>query len=299
MLTPASAALSTTQLAYVVAIDRHRTWADAARSLGVTPSALSQGIAELERRLDVPLYATEGRRRVALDHTADVVAYAERIVAEVDEMCQWLRQIAGGRIGRLRVGMIDIFAVHYGRQTVSQFRAEHPQLDISFAVAPTGTLLQQLERAELDVAICVDPEGGGNFDAEPLVRDELAVYAPPGTRRRLPPRQWGPWLLFPPGSRTRAAINRRLADVGAPLVVAMESHQPEVLREMAGLGFGWTVLPTAQAESGPHDLVRIGTEALLTRTISAVTRRGGGVHPAIRPLITALVTALVTAPPPP
>ena len=42
--------LSTAQLSYLVAITRHRTWAEAATSLSVTPSALSQGIAELERR---------------------------------------------------------------------------------------------------------------------------------------------------------------------------------------------------------------------------------------------------------
>ena len=57
--------VSTSQLAYLVAITRHRTWAEAASSLGVTPSALSQGIAELERRLGVPLFAADGRRRVA------------------------------------------------------------------------------------------------------------------------------------------------------------------------------------------------------------------------------------------
>ena len=41
--------VSTAQLSYLVAITRHRTWAEAAASLGVTPSALSQGIAELEQ----------------------------------------------------------------------------------------------------------------------------------------------------------------------------------------------------------------------------------------------------------
>lgn len=280
--------LSTAQLSYLVAITRHRTWAEAAASLGVTPSALSQGIAELERRLGVPLFAADGRRRVAHEHTATVAATAERVLADLDQTTRWLRSVGTGQVGRLRVGMIDIAAVHHCRDGVRKFRRAHPKLDVGFTVAPTGQLLERLERSELDVAICVDPDGAGSFDAVPLLRDDLAVYAPPGVAVDVPPAQWGPWLLFPADSRTRTAIDRRLRAIGAPLVVEMESHQPEVLVEMVRLGLGWTVLPTTQAEHGAHRLARAMAEPLFSRTVSAVTRRGGAQHPAVAPFIAAL-----------
>lgn len=280
--------LSTAQLSYLVAITRHRTWAEAASSLGVTPSALSQGIAELERRLGVALFAADGRRRVPHEHTATLAECAERVLADLDQTTRWLRAVGTGQVGRLRVGMIDIAAVHHCRDAVSAFRRAHPQLDVGFTVAPTGELLERLERSELDVAVCVDPEGAGPFDATPLLRDDLAVYAPKGVAAGVPPAQWGPWLLFPSDSRTRTAIDRRLREIGAPLVVEMESHQPEVLVEMVRLGLGWTVLPTTQAEHGPHRLARAMAEPLLSRTISAVTRRGGAQHPAVVPFVAAL-----------
>lgn len=281
--------LSTAQLGYLVAITRHRTWAEAASSLGVTPSALSQGIAELERRLGVPLFAADGRRRVPHEHTAALAECAERVLADLDQVTRWLRAVGAGQVGRLRVGMIDIAAVHHCRDAVERFRRAHPTLDVGYTVAPTGELLRRLERSELDVVVCVDPEGAGPFDATPLVNDELAVYAPAGVPADLPPGQWGPWLLFPATSRTRLAIDRRLREIGAPLVVEMESHQPEVLVEMVRLGLGWTVLPTTQAEHGALGLVRAMAEPLLSRTISAVTRRGGAVHPAAAPFVAALV----------
>ena len=286
--------LSTAQLGYLVAISRHRTWAEAAASLGVSPSALSQGIAELERRLGVPLFAAEGRRRVPHEHTATVVAYAERVLADLHELSRWLQLVGTGQVGRLRVGMIDIAALHHFPDAVWRFRQANPTLDVGFTVAPTGTLLDRLERGELDVAVCVDPEGVGRFDTQPLLRDELAVYAPASafTPAPPPPARWGPWLLFPADSRTRRAIDRRLRDIGAPLVVEMESHLPEVLCEMVRQGMGWTVLPTSQAESGPHPLTRARDEPLLTRTISAVTRRGGAVHPAVDAIVTALRQAV-------
>jgi DNA-binding transcriptional LysR family regulator len=288
----ASPTLSTAQLSYLVAITRHRTWAEAAASLRVTPSALSQGIAELERRLGVPLFATDGRRRVPHEYTATVAHTAARVLADLDQMTRWVRAVGGGQIGRLRVGMIDIAAVHYCTAALRSFRRTHPKLDVGLTVAPTGELLGRLERNELDVAVCVDPEGSGPFDATPLLSDALAVYAPPGLGPIGPPSAWGPWLLFPAASRTRTAIEQRLRAIGAPLVVEMESHQPEVLVEMVRLGLGWTVLPTTQAEHGPHRLSRATAEPLFTRTVSAVTRRGGAQHPAVTPFVTALVAAL-------
>lgn len=280
--------LSTAQLGYLVAITRHRTWAEAAASLGVTPSALSQGIAELERRLGVALFATDGRRRVAHEHTATLAECAERVLADLDQTTRWVRAVGSGQVGRLRVGMIDIAAVHHCRDAVGSFRRAHPRLDVGYTVAPTGELLHRLERSELDVVVCVDPEGIGAFESTPLLRDDLAVYAPPGVAVDAAPAQWGPWLLFPTSSRTRIAIDRRLRGIGAPLVVEMESHQPDVLVEMVRLGLGWTVLPTVQAEHGEHGLTRVTAEPLLSRTISAVTRRGGVVHPAVASFVEAL-----------
>jgi DNA-binding transcriptional LysR family regulator len=266
------------QLAYLAAIDRHPTWAAAATSLGVTPSALSQGVAELERRLGLALYAADGRRRVPLDYTATVVDTATRVLAEVNDLVRWLRAVAGGSVGALRVGMIDIVAVHHCRESIGRFRRSNPEVEVSFAVAPTGVLLGQLERGELDVVVCVDPHGVGSFRADPLLRDDLAVYAPPGLGD-VTPSAWGPWLLFPPDSRTRRQIDQRLRQLGVSDKVALESHQPEVLCEMVRAGLGWTVLPTAQAEQGPAPLLRVTPEPLLTRTISVVTRRDRAGHP--------------------
>jgi DNA-binding transcriptional LysR family regulator len=43
--------ISVQQLEYLAAVHEAPTWHDAAAAVGMTPSALSQGLAELERRL--------------------------------------------------------------------------------------------------------------------------------------------------------------------------------------------------------------------------------------------------------
>ena len=56
--------LSIRQLEYLVAVAEEPTWAVAAERVGVSASALSQGLAELERRLGVALFDRDGRRRL-------------------------------------------------------------------------------------------------------------------------------------------------------------------------------------------------------------------------------------------
>lgn len=279
--------VSTMQLQYLVAVDRSRTWAKAADSIGVTQSALSQGIAELERRLGIELFAWSGRRRVPLSHTAEVVTYARRVLAETGDLGRRLAQVRTGHVGRLRIGVIDAAAVDHFPQTFRAFRAARPQLDFHVSVAPTGELLERLRGGEIDIAVCVDPVDHADIDVVPLLAEELAVYAPPHALVGVP-ATWGPWVLFPERSITRQAIDSQLRALGAPVRLAAESHQPEVLCEMVRLGIGWSVLPTVQAEKGPEPLRRARNEPLVLRTLVAATRQAAPAHPAAVELIAAL-----------
>lgn len=265
-------ALTVQQLEYLVAVVEAPTWADAAKTLGVSPSALSQGIGQLERRLGVPLFDREGRRRVLQPGVDDVVAYARRVVAATRDLGRWAEATRSGAMGQLRVGMIDVAAVNYFGATLQGFRHAHPQLDLQLVVAPSGSLVEQLLAGSIALAVLVRPEHPtGDLELLPLLDEELALYAPAGVR--LPaPTDWGPWVTFPAGSHTRGLVARRLAEFGAPFEVVAESHQPEVLRGMVELGMGWTVLPVIQAEAEPLPLRRLRPEPLLVRRL-VVARR--------------------------
>lgn len=238
--------LTTQQLQYLVAIEASGTWGEAASRLGVSPSALSQGVAELERRLGVRLFERDGRRRVPTRDHEEVLRFAERTVAATQDLERWLERRRGGDTGELRVGMIDAAATHHCRRALREFRDDHPDVELRMAVAPSGELVRQLRRGRLDVVVCVRPaETPPGLAVEPLFDDPLSVLAPPGTTAKTAAPRWGPWVSFPEGSHTRSVIASALARRGADFEVVAESHQPEVLREMVLLDIGWTVLPTA------------------------------------------------------
>jgi DNA-binding transcriptional LysR family regulator len=278
--------LSIRQLEYLVAVAEEPTWAAAAEQVGVSASALSQGLAELERRLGVTLFDREGRRRPVRDGAAPAVAHARQVLALTGDLAQWSDRVRTGRSGSLRLGMIDAGAVVHYPEQLQMFRAEHPEVELLLRVSPSAQLLDLLVSGELDLVVCVDPtEQRTGIETEQLLSEDLAVYGPPGERIGAP-STWGPWVLFPAGSHTRSIIVERLAQLGAPLDVVAESHQPEVLREMVHLGTGWTVLPTSQGEHGDRPLT--GGRQLTTRQLILATRRGSVHDPVVDELAESL-----------
>ncbi|MDE0805376.1 MAG: LysR family transcriptional regulator, partial [Acidimicrobiales bacterium] len=262
--------LTTQQLEYLVAIDRADTWADAAADVGVSPSALSQGIAELERRLGVALFERDGRRRVPAPDHAEVLRYAERTVAATDDLARWIERRRGGSTGTIRLGLIDAAATHHFRDALRGFREAHPDVDIHLTVGPSGGLLRSLRRSELDLVGCIQPpETPPGIDVTTVLDDPLAVLAPE-SRTASSPARWGPWVTFPSGSHTRQLIADALRAAGADFDVVAESHQPEVLREMVLLDLGWTVLPLAGL--GSIDGLRVVEPSLTSRRLVLARR---------------------------
>lgn len=283
--------LTASQLDYLVAALEHATWRDAAAAVGVSPSALSQGIAELERRLGVTLFVREGRRRVPTPEAERVQKHAKRILAELGELGRWADQVKGGAVGEVSIGMIDTAAIHHFGDTLMTFRQEHPDLTVRLLVQPSGQLLELLSQGKVDAIVAVDPnvEPGDGLITTPLIDEPLHVYAPPGTTVRASrPQNWGPWVGFPATSRTRARTARALRRRGVIYDVVAESSQPAVLREMVHLGMGWCVLPETDAESEPHALSRAVPDPIDSRMLTLVHRADREPTAALANLLTRL-----------
>jgi DNA-binding transcriptional LysR family regulator len=276
--------LTVQQLEYLVAVVDERTWAEAAQTVGVTQSALSQGLAELERRIGVTLFERAGRRRLLAPGAAPVLDHARTVVAATRDLGEWAARQRSGVQGEVRLGMIDAAAVHHFPKVLRRYRRQRPDVELRLTVSPSGALLASLARSDLDLVVCVEPPApvdGVGWSS--LLSEDLAVFAPPGAPVRTH-REWGPWVTFPTGSHTRLVIASALRSIGAPFEVVAESHQPEVLREMVLLGLGWTVLPTVQAAG----LTPVRATPIATRRLVVARRISAAPLPAADALIKAL-----------
>ena len=269
--------LSLRQLEYLVAVSVAPTWADAAASLGVTPSALSQGLAELERRVGVPLFDRDGRRRPLRTSATPVLEHARQVVALTGDLAAWADRMRGSSLGSIRLGLIDVAAVEHFDSVINSFRVERPEVSLSISVAPSAGLIADLRRGALDLIVCVEPgEHPPGVDVTRVLSEPIVVIAPSGTEIG-PPASWGPWVLFPDGSHTRASTMEALRALGADRTVVADSHQPSVVRAMVRLGMGWGALSRSPGGDA-HGLVE-GPE-LFRRHLALMRRDQSPLDPA-------------------
>ena len=278
--------LSLRQLEYLVAVSVAATWADAAASLGVTPSALSQGLAELERRVGVPLFDRDGRRRPLRASATPVLEHARQVVALTGDLASWADRMRGSSLGSIRLGLIDVAAVEHFDSVINSFRMERPEVALSISVAPSAALIADLRRGALDLIVCVEPsEHPPGVTVTRVLSEPIVVIAPSGTEIGSP-ETWGPWVLFPDGSHTRASTMEALRALGADLTVVADSHQPSVVRAMVRLGMGWGALSRSPGGDA-HGLVE-GPE--LFRRHLALMRRD---HSPLDPAAVALTELII------
>ena len=257
------------QLVYLRELERAGTLTEAAERLHVSQPALSQALAQLERRFGVTLFERAGRRRVFTAAGREVARFAGVVLGEAAELQARLAEQGRGEGGTLRVGMIDAANLYVLPETIRRFREEHPSVDLRLLVHTSAALLQRLEAFELDLAFVVGPLEG-DYQVVEVLDEPLYLYAPRGVQER--PEE-GSWVLYPAGSQTRAAIDAGLARSGLRPEVSLESSNPEILRQMVVLGLGWSVLPEAVALSGEPTLTPYTAEPVATRTLLGVRRR--------------------------
>ncbi|MFO1104752.1 MAG: DUF3008 family protein [Amaricoccus sp.] len=160
-------------LAALSALARLGRQEQAAAALGISRSALSHRIAELERELGVALVAKQGRLAVVTEDGQALLSAMgdalERIEAAV---APWQR-----RRRQIRLSTTSTFASNWLLPRLGDFRACH--LDIDLVVTTTQRVVD-LEREEVDCAI---RHGLGQWDgvrAELLFRETLVPVARPG-----------------------------------------------------------------------------------------------------------------------
>ena len=292
--------LTVHQLLYVREAARADTWSVAARRLGVSQPALSQGVAEVERRLGVKLFDRRARQRLPTPELADVLLIAERVLSNIDDLDRRLDELRTGTRGTVRVGMIDTAALGSLAPAVASFRAGQPDVAVSIVVEPSVSLTERVAAGELDLAVVVAPNPvtdrlGRRLEMTPLYDEAIHVYPPVqvgrGGARRTVPSNWGPWVTYPAGSQSRELIAGALARLGVTMSVVAESSNPDVLRQMVRLGVGWSALPRDVAESGPAPLRRLAGAPLTHRGIVALRRSDALSNASAERLFKAIVAA--------
>ena len=102
----------------------------AARSLGMTPSAVSKMISRLEARLGVPLAVRNTRSFRLTAEGESYLSRAQEILADMDRVEAVIRQSSGHIGGLLRISSNIPFAIHKLAPVLIRFLANYPDVRV-------------------------------------------------------------------------------------------------------------------------------------------------------------------------
>jgi DNA-binding transcriptional LysR family regulator len=136
----------------------------AAEQVGRSQSAVSQQIRKLEEQVGQPLFRKQGRGLVLTEVGDIVLGYAKRILELNDEAVSAVR---GADVeGVVRFGLPTDFAENWLPAILGRFKRAHPAVRIEASVERNVTLLDRLDKGQLDLALILGR--GGRDDAERL-----------------------------------------------------------------------------------------------------------------------------------
>ena len=153
------------------------TLTEAAEQLGVTRSALSHRIAELEKRLGVALVRKSGRRIALTEDGERLLSSMGDALDRIEAAVQPFRRDRG----QIRLSTVSTFASHWLIPRIAAFQAQHPKVEVAIL---TTTRAVDFAEEEVDCAIRHGRGGWKGVDATLLFRETLMPIASPAVAAR-------------------------------------------------------------------------------------------------------------------
>lgn len=223
---------------------RRSSFAEAARELGLTPSAVAKSVARLEADLGLRLFHRTTRKVALTGEGRSLFHRCERIVEEVEALRD---EAAGARAepsGTLRLSVPITLGKRLIVPALAALAAGYPRIAVEVSFTDRFT---DLVGEGLDAAVRIGPLADSRLVAKPLCDQQLIVVAAPrylaarGTPRRPRDLETHTCIAFRMPTSGRLWI-WRLRDRGRafewepPRVVVLDDGEAIVAAATAGMG---------------------------------------------------------------
>jgi DNA-binding transcriptional LysR family regulator len=282
--------LSLRQIRSVTAINRHGKIVAAAAELGITPSAITLQLQQLEQETGLLLFdrTTAGMRPTAAGLA--VIDAARAIEERLRVLADEIDAIKGVRRGSLRLGVVST-AKYFAPRLMAGFMAEFPDIEMRLLVGNRAATIERLRDHEIDIALMGQPPASVPVRAVVFGDHPLVIIASPGHplvgRRDLSREEVAreSFLMREPGSGTRTSMEIFMRDVVGWLEkpgIEMDTNETIKQSVMAGLGVAFISAHTVASELETSRLALLDVVGLpIRRQWFAVARSDRAMTPAM------------------
>ncbi len=228
------------------AVAESETLTQAAESLGITQSAVSQAIKQLESQTASVLVIRRSRP-IKLTASGKIFRdYVVRTLADTQRVLSDIQMSSNSSVPKLNVGMIDSFGEVASRQIMQRIKPFATKLSIRTGVS--GSLTEALLDRELDILVTSEPlENHTELHRYPILRDPFVMIVPDTCcqDREVTP-QWlaqnVPFVHYARQNRIGTLIDVIARRLNIELLTHYELDSTQTLLRFVQAGHGWAIL---------------------------------------------------------
>lgn len=232
---------------------RTGSFAEAARRLGYTGSAVSQQISALERQLRTPLFERDAHSITATPAAEFIAARSRPALGSLQALEDDISLLLDGVVGRLRLGSFPTASERLLPEALSSFTTSHPEIDVQLDEAEPQELMPLLESREIDLAVVyrynLAPKvWPSTVLTQRVLREELLVVRA-GDESEHPDEvdlgelAGATWVSTREGTSGAAVLRHLCAARGFEPSVSYRSNNYSVIQGLVRAGLGIALVP--------------------------------------------------------
>lgn len=274
--------MTLTQLNYILAVDRCRNFAQAARESFVTQPTLSMQIHKLEDYLQIQIF---DRSKTPVEPTPmgkKVLEYARKVMQHSQALEELSKSLRGEVAGEYILAVIPTLAPYILPLFVGEFVKKHPQVELKIYEYQTDEIIRYLKEGKIDGAILATPLEVKELSEEPLFLEPFQLFLSPDhallKKKSIDQKELDiseAWLLKEGHCMRAQALQLcQVKKEGAGKNLFFEGGSLETLINMVKATKGFTVLPylaTLTLSKNDRELLRDFKSQVPVREISFVT----------------------------
>ncbi len=164
------------QLEYLIAVDKHRHFGNAADSCFVTQPTLSAQLGKLEKELGVLLFDRSKMPVIPTEIGVQIIAQAKKVVSESKGILELVAQLKGDISGTLKLGIIPTLAPYLLHRFIRKFLNKYPNVKLEVQEMVTEEVVKKLKNDELDLGIIVTPLDEAGIVEKPMFYEKFYAY---------------------------------------------------------------------------------------------------------------------------
>ncbi|MDT8894116.1 LysR family transcriptional regulator [Halomonas sp. I1] len=218
----------------------------AARELHIAQSAVSQSIANLERRLELTLFHRHERRIALTPEGEALVGHARQLLERAETAHLAMRELHDLVKGEVRIGIPSMLGSYYFPPLLMGFKAQYPGIRLTVVEAGARRLQHMVASGELDLGVVIDDGASQHLEKRHLTREEMVICVPRehpfAEHDAVTPETFfaEPLVLFQDGYFHREFIDALSQRCGTEADIAFESNLIPLTKAIVRRGFGIT-----------------------------------------------------------